>query len=304
MFFFLLACTHPQSNDTSSAISDWLGLIITPEETVLPVGHSVQLSAIGLTKNRDTVDLTESVEWMVEDYSVLEISENLDSEGLLTALEPGNSRIYALYEDLKSPFAQFIVTDAELEQIDIEPSDIILQEGEQLQLQAIGTFSDGSRGNMTSQVRWITGNSTILRFPAAGIATGITAGETTVHVALDRMESQPVSARVSPLNSNGKPDLVIQEIQSTAFGAQVTIINQGQAIASDFWVDAYVGGNEPSIGNIGDGFVWIEQLNPNYAMVIDIDVSLQGSGYYWIFVDSNNDVVESHENNNIQKEQY
>ena len=48
---------------TSPSSSEYLGILVTPDEVIVPVGSSVQLEALGLKDSRETVDLTDAVDW-------------------------------------------------------------------------------------------------------------------------------------------------------------------------------------------------------------------------------------------------
>ena len=164
---WLLSCTQPpESHDTGT--SDLLGIMITPSSLVLPVGGVQQLSAVGLLQDHEQIDLTDSVDWNVEYYSVVDISEGLDSEGLLTAVGEGNSRIFAEYQGIRSPYAQLIVTEAEIERVSITPSELTLYEGESVRLWAVAHYSDGSYGAINDEARWIIGDGSIARISEQG----------------------------------------------------------------------------------------------------------------------------------------
>ena len=133
-----------------------------------------------LTSNHQSIDLTATVDWKIERYSVLEVSEELDSEWMLTALSEGSSRIYAEYNELRSPFVEVYVTAAALTQIDITPEVVELMEGDQPYFRAVGSYSDGSTGPLGTDLRWITGDGEILQINDVGVATAVAPGETTV----------------------------------------------------------------------------------------------------------------------------
>ena len=106
MLFFILSCTQSTIQDEESFIA----LFVTPTQLLLPVGSQTQLQAFGLRENRDSIDITESVSWHIEEESLAPISEGLDQEGLLTTHRVGNTRIHVSYNDLQSPFLELIVT--------------------------------------------------------------------------------------------------------------------------------------------------------------------------------------------------
>ena len=42
---------------------DILGIVVTPDEVIVPVGTTIQLEALGLNTDRQTLDLTDAVDW-------------------------------------------------------------------------------------------------------------------------------------------------------------------------------------------------------------------------------------------------
>jgi hypothetical protein len=85
-----VACQAPPKGtaiDTASVEEgesvDVIGILITPGEVIVPVGGTVQLSAIGLNADRQSADLTDVVEWHSGAPSVAVVSNGHDEEGLL-----------------------------------------------------------------------------------------------------------------------------------------------------------------------------------------------------------------------------
>ena len=300
----LLSCSQSSKPQDPDSLDEWIGLLITPEQIILSVGQETQLTATALNANHESVNLTDSVDWMVEFYDVLSISEALDSEGLLSAISEGNSRIYAQYETLRSQYVDVIVTSATLEELTITPSEISLTEGDRVQLQAIGTFSNGDSGNVTQQSRWITGNSAIAQFDDPGILEAVGIGTTSIYASYDSIDSSSVTVDSAPYVENGRPDLIIEDIsvQGSGEDAIVSVVatNQGARGASGFWLDVFVGPDTPEFHSIGDSFYWIEYLGPNQGRTIALPLSLYGDSTVWSVIDTTELVNESHENNNIE----
>ena len=300
MLFFLLSCS-PESFDRDA---DFIALFITPTQLLLPVGSSTQLRAFGLGDNRESIDITESVSWHVEDEGLATISEDLDQEGVLTTQQVGNTRIHVTYNDLASPFLDVIITSAELERLSISPNTIDIVEGDKMPLKATGYFSNGETGDLTQQARWITEDGSILRFPEAGLAQAVSMGETRIHISYENISSDSIPVQVQELVYNGKPDLIIDEASGYILNGvayyDVKIKNQGSKSAEQFWVDVW--GNrseEPQANDVGDHYILIPYLSPNHYTTVTLEFPYSGSSAQsWIEVDGPDDITESHEYNN------
>jgi hypothetical protein len=302
MIFFVLACT---AIDIDPEVETGLiGLLVTPTDLIIPVGSTVQLEAVGLTQDRETVPLTDSVDWSIEHYSIGSISEELDSEGRLETRTEGNTRIYAQYEDIRSPYVNVIVTAATLERLTIHPNEANIVEGESIQISATGYFSNGSSGDFTQQARWVTANGSVAQIPSAGKIKGISAGETRIHATYETLSSESIPITVQPFIENGSPDLIIEEANGFIYNGnalfEVKIKNQGSASAIDFWVDVW--GNRtspPSEYDIGDQYQQIPYLSPNHYAMLSFEFPYsENSAESWIEIDTSNNIEENRESNN------
>jgi len=71
-----------------------------------------------------------------------------------------------------------------------------LVEGFTEQFTAIGTYSDGSMADITSQVTWISCDPTIAAISSTGLSTGLTAGTTYITATMPGVSSLPVTLTV------------------------------------------------------------------------------------------------------------
>ena len=299
---FFLSCTFQK--EIPQEESNLVGLLVTPNKIILPVGSEVQLEAIGLTDDRDTRTLTDTVVWNVEHYSIATISDNLDEEGLLSTHSEGNTRVFAQIDDIRSPYVDIIVTEATLERLSVHPNEIDLVEGETRNITATAYFSNGSSGDFTQQVRWVTADGSIAQIPQAGEVKGVGVGETRIHATYEETESESIPIEVQPFYENGKPDLIVQDATGYIFEGmaylEVRIKNQGNASASNFWVDAWAQRTvEPEEFDVGDEYKDIPYLSPNHFAMLSFAFPYgEISGESWIQIDTTNAVEESRENNN------
>ena len=68
--------------------------------------------------------------------------------------------------------------------------------GSTLQFTAIGTYLDGSKADITSQVTWTSSNTNIVTISSIGMATGVAPGSANITAALSRLISLPVTIPV------------------------------------------------------------------------------------------------------------
>lgn len=281
---------------------DVVGILVTPEELVVPLGGTVQLTATGLYADRTTRDVTASVEWVSADAGVATVSDGLDEEGVLAGLSVGETQVTAVLGNVESNVADVRVTDAQLLGLTVEPGTITLPEGETLQLQAVAAWSDGTRGDAAAQVRWITGDGAVAQIASGGVLTAAGEGSTVLHAEWDEVASDEVAVEVLP--GSALADLRIVEVEGVGGGGvitlSVTVENDGEADAADFWVDAYLDpGGEPAFGGTGDDFSLVSWVGARGTAQVELTLYAgEGSHEVWVLVDTNLGVEEGDEGNN------
>jgi hypothetical protein len=142
-----------------------------------------QYTAMGDFSGSFTRDITAEVTWAIENNTIADVSNAAGSEGLVTALSPGETTITANYDDL-SGSELVVVTAAVLAGIEIIPQDAELQVGITEQYEAAGTFSDGSSQDVT-----ISSDMNVATIDNAGLATTLASGSTTITGAWQGIES-------------------------------------------------------------------------------------------------------------------
>jgi hypothetical protein len=83
----------------------------------------------------------------------------------------------------------------------VTPSSPTIQTGATQQFTATGTYSDSSTQNITNQVTWTSSNTSVATINAAGLATGVAAGSTTISAAQGTVTgSQPLNIQTAALS--------------------------------------------------------------------------------------------------------
>lgn len=308
----LAACKGGDSNgdDTNVDLSDLVGILLTPEQPVLPVGGETQLTATGLLSDRTTTDLTAVVEWNTGDSGVAQVSGGLDREGVLVAEGTGETSITATAEGITSSEVSVKVTDAEMLGISVEPKEVTVAAGDTLQLSCQAAWSDGSRGDASGQVRWVTGNGDIATLDPGGILTGVAVGHAEVHAEWETSVSNDVAVTVIEA-SDDRADLEVEQVTVEAAGGHavvtVRVVNNGGNGANGFWVDLFVDpASPPEVGDYGDDFTEVDYVGPGggYANLSFTVPMSEGSHEVAILLDSAGTVDEEDEGNNVWSDQF
>ena len=321
----------PSSDDDDDTSEPPLGVIVTPEEPVVTVGGDIQLVATAFYENGDTADVTAAAQWAVVQGSAVDVSNGLDQEGVVTGLSEGTAAVEATYEGLTSETVVVRVTDADVVGLAVTPTDLEIEMGESAWLTAMATFSDGTRGDMSGSVRWITADASVVTLAADGKATGVGQGSTSVRAEYEDVASESVTVTVTGATGDDDDDFIgddddddfigddddatgLPNLTVTYFDAYVDygntqtyyyidVTNDGSAEAEIFFVDLFIDAySTPTIGMDGDDCGLFENLAAGDTLYADFTVSDVPSYYEWwsyVVLDTTEDVTESDESDNV-----
>ncbi|WP_196774597.1 Ig-like domain-containing protein [Vibrio campbellii] len=143
---------------------------VTPAEETIPKGRVQQYKAIGFYSDGSTKDLTKVVSWQSEQTSYVTLSQ----EGVATAVSAsgGFVNVVATSNGIEGS-AKLTVTDAVLDTLETAPKTASIAAGLTEKFMAIGTFSDGSRKDLTNQVSWVSADIQSATVSDLGVATGV-----------------------------------------------------------------------------------------------------------------------------------
>ena len=178
--------------------------------TVIPGSQSVasptetsQFLAIGTTSSGATVNLTNQVAWSSSSPQIATIGA---ATGLATAVGKGTDTITALYNNstggtVVTGTAAFTVTGGTTEQFTalsiIPNSQALSASGQTSQFIALGTSGNtGLLQDVTSspQLKWSSSSPSVVSISPAGVATGVSAGTSTITAVLTNADSSVVSS--------------------------------------------------------------------------------------------------------------
>jgi len=196
--FVLLAVSTLFMSGCSSK-SNLLSIAITPSsQGNLAVGSTQQFKATGTYANNSTADISSQVTWVSSDTTVATIS----STGSATGVAVGNTNITATQLGVTSATVRLVVVTAALSSIAVKPANPDnLELGSSLQFTAIGSYSNNSTKDVTSQVTWISSDTTIATISSAGLASSLAVGSTNITAALSGITSTPAILLVAKLSS-------------------------------------------------------------------------------------------------------
>ena len=194
-----------KSNIADLIVTDAVIMSIQVEPAVqeIPKGNKQQYTAIGTLSDRTTKDITNDVVWAVIGGDGVSISER----GLATGNEVGMVNIEASIGEIKDNKASLDVIDAVVTALNITPLNTSIAKGNSQKYEAVATYSDGKKTDITSQVSWKSSDAGIATI-MSGTARGVTVGSTTISASFNGINSEDavlsvtaaevVSLQVSP----------------------------------------------------------------------------------------------------------
>jgi type II secretory pathway component GspD/PulD (secretin) len=221
------------SSTTSGIVSPAVSLTITGATlksiSILPATASLapsgtqQFTATGIFSDGSRQDITADVTWDSSNTAVATIGAQT---GLAVGQGAGTTAITATLGNISSPAASLTGTSAALQSIALAPASVSVARNGTAQIQAIGTFSDGTQQNVTSSATWTSSNTGIASVGVgSGLVRGITSGSAQITAVIGTVKSSPApvtvtsaalkSISVSPVN---RAVAVGTSVQYTATG--------------------------------------------------------------------------------------
>ena len=170
---------HPASTKTLTSIS------ISPSTPAVALGQSRQLKATGTFSDDSQQDMTKTVTWDSAQPSVASIS----TLGLASGKVVGSVKLSATSGSVTASVS-LTVGPATLVSIAVSPQSFLLPKGETHQLDAIGTFSDGSQKTITDSATWSVEPTGIAAISTTGLVKGQTVGSATITADLNSIRGR------------------------------------------------------------------------------------------------------------------
>jgi trimeric autotransporter adhesin len=261
----LQACGGGSSGPAPSNVQS---VTIDPINPSIAHGTNIQLHATANLKNKTTKDVTESVTWVSADSTVANVSNVPGTKGLSTGAAVGTTSIAVKFQG-KTGTTAFIVTQATLTSITVQPVNPMIANGTTIQLSASGNFSDGSVQDLTNQVTWSSANSGIATVSTAagtlGLVTGVSVGNT------------PITATLSGIAGSTTVTVTAATVTSITITVPVDSIAKGttaQLAATCTFSDGTTQDctNEVSWTSGNSGIATVSDTSPTKGLVTGVSV--------------------------------
>ena len=173
-----------------------VSIAVTPADPSIALGDTQQFTATGTFSDSHAQDLTETATWASDTPS----SATVNQGGLATGVGTGTATISATSGEIAGSTV-LTVTGAVLVSITITPQMATIPLGTTQQFTATGTYSDGTKKDLTKKGHWSSSNATVATISNAdathGLATSEGVGTTTIGIALDGV-SDSATLTISP----------------------------------------------------------------------------------------------------------
>ena len=152
-----------------------VSIAVTPQNPTVLIAATRQLAVIATYSDSSTVDVTAGSAFV----SATPASASVASGGLVTGVSAGTSVMTASFNG-KNASTTVTVPAATLVSIAVTPATASIAVGGVQQFVATATYSDNSNAIITNSATWTSGTIASATVLNTGIATGITAGTSTI----------------------------------------------------------------------------------------------------------------------------
>src|SRR5208337_3651019 len=155
-----------------------VSIAVTPANASIPLGTLQQFTATGTFSDGTTQNITGTVTWSSSKNSIASITVS----GLATAGNLGTVTITAASGSGSiSGSTSLTVNAANLSSLAIPQGNVTIAETTTEPFSAVGTFTDGSTRDLTTQATWTSSNTAVATVGSTwGLARGLTPGTTTI----------------------------------------------------------------------------------------------------------------------------
>jgi hypothetical protein len=161
-------------------------IVIHPVNASIPLGQSQQYYAQGTFTDGTVHDLTSQVTWLSSNESQALINNTESLAGLAESITLGNTTLTAILGDIQQN-TTLTIGNALLSSIEVEPANQTVAKGSDVEIKALGYFTDGSLIDLTSKVTWSSSSTTFVDAVLAtnGVVKGLNQGSALISAALD-----------------------------------------------------------------------------------------------------------------------
>jgi trimeric autotransporter adhesin len=242
------------STDVTVTGASLVSISISPTTPSVARGIVVPFTATGTYSDTSTFNITTLVTWTSSTVATAVISNTPGSQGVASTVNAGTTDITATLNGVTAT-TTLTVTAATLVSIGIQPTTPSIAKGTSQQFTAIGTYTDTSTQNITTQVTWGSSNAAVGPISNAvgskGLANGSTPGVTNISATLGG-----ISAPLTTLTVTNE----------TLVSIGVTPANTSLARGLDRQFTAIGTYTDNSTQNLTDAVTW-NSSNTNFATI-------------------------------------
>jgi hypothetical protein len=166
---------------TASAVL--ISLAVTPANSSVAAGNTLQFKATGTFTGGTTRDVTSSVTWTSSKTTVATISGTI--HGLANAIAAGTTTIKAAHGTVKGTTVLTVTASGpSLTAITVTPIAPSINIGTQQQFAATGKYSDGSTQDVTDTANWSSSLPSVATVSTTGLASTVASGQTTIQASV------------------------------------------------------------------------------------------------------------------------
>jgi hypothetical protein len=171
-------------------------IAVTPANPTNFVGNTQQFAATGTYSDGSTANVTSQATWASSATGVATIN----GAGLATSTGAGGSSISATIGAVSGATTLTVKAPATLGSITVTPPNPTVTASGTQQFTATGNYSDGTTQNLTAQVTWSSVTTTVATVNAAGLASAVSAGTSTIRATLGSVVGSTVlTVQAAPL---------------------------------------------------------------------------------------------------------
>lgn len=157
----------------------------TPLQLSLPRGADELLFVTATYDDGSSADATADVTWSSADAQVASV----DEQGRVTANGIGEVVLTARL-GMVTTDVLVEVTDAELVELTLRPSELTLPAGRGRQLSALGSYSDGTSRDVSATARWMSSDGSVAGVSASGLVQASASGQATITATIGEHRAQ------------------------------------------------------------------------------------------------------------------